>query len=415
MKNTGKYLYCSKLRCRSRFTLCVILVFLSCSLAFSHDFGLILDQNAGVGSMGSQTYSEYTGMLIPRFSTFIADRGYLYISAGLSVEFKDDWFIIPELLRTEFSWQFDKGFLSPGLLTTGRMYYSDPLGFVAEGLFDGVYYTFDMMDLGLLSAGMWYTGLLYKNRANVMMTTRDLDRMGSRLDYKDFANTYFAPSRFFTAIEWEPQRDRDLYRLNLSFIAQFDLTGDDFHTQYLVGNLVIPFNSFILNLGSSFELMNVSNELGFAFAGIASVILELPFRYDNELTVSLSTSSGQFGNVSINAYIPITARYPGRILRENFSALTIISADYITMLAPNFSVGASTAYFIRNDLYTSMLYGQSNGYFMGAEFYGSLLWSVLSDLQINVGAGIFLPQLGNSARNADPIWRVEIGAILSIR
>ena len=398
----------------NKFTLCIILVFLSCAMVFAHDFGIILDQSIGASSEGNRTSSEYLGILIPRFSTLIGDNGYFYASAGFSLEYQDEWLFIPELLRTEFSWQFDNGALTPGYVTLGRMYYSDPLGFAADGLFDGVQYTYDMMDLGLLSAGVWYTGLLYKNRANIIMTERDLDKWSLRLDYRNFIETYFAPNRIFTALDWEPQGNRGLYRLNLSLLAQFDLSKDDFHTQYLVGSLVIPFDFFVLNLGTSFELLHVVDRYKFAFAGTAGAIFELPVRFANELTVSASIASGQFGNPPINAYIPITSRYTGRVLRERFSALTVLSVEYLTLLTPNLSATASSSYFIRNDLYTPFYYGQRDKYFMGGEFYGNLIWSIFSDLQFNLSAGFFLPQLGNSAPHANPVWRIELGAILSI-
>jgi len=42
------------------------------------------------------------------------------------------------------------------------------------------------------------------------------------------------------------------------------------------------------------------------------------------------------------------------------------------------------------------------------------LWSPASDLQINLGGGIFLPSLGNVAPNEKNFWRIEINAIFSL-
>jgi len=51
---------------------------------------------------------------------------------------------------------------------------------------------------------------------------------------------------------------------------------------------------------------------------------------------------------------------------------------------------------------------------MGNEFSARFFWNPFSDLQMNIGAGIFLPGLGNAAPKADPLWRAEIGLILSL-
>ena len=181
---------------RQRFLLFFLL--LPCLCLWSYDFGIILDQGISFTESSLGTDTDYTASLIPRYSTLIGDRGDIYVSAGLNLDYTDEnWSFVPELLRTEFTWLFDNADFR-----AGRMFYSDPLGFIAEGLFDGARFSFDTM-LGTFSAGAWYTGFLYKKRANISMTAGELSNYHAELDYGDFSNTYFAPSRFFAALEWE--------------------------------------------------------------------------------------------------------------------------------------------------------------------------------------------------------------------
>jgi hypothetical protein len=60
------------------------------------------------------------------------------------------------------------------------------------------------------------------------------------------------------------------------------------------------------------------------------------------------------------------------------------------------------------------LSSDSNGYFIGNEFFARLLWSPASDLQINLGGGLFMPSLGNAVPNAGNFWRVELNAVFSL-
>jgi hypothetical protein len=81
---------------------------------------------------------KYSGKLVPRFSGLIGENCNFYISAGLEADYEDEGSFIPELLRTEFTWR------SRALaITAGRMHHSDPMGIVAQGLFDGAKVSYD--------------------------------------------------------------------------------------------------------------------------------------------------------------------------------------------------------------------------------------------------------------------------------
>jgi hypothetical protein len=121
---------------------------------------------------------------------------------------------------------------------------------------------------------------------------------------------------------------------------------------------------------------------------------------------------------SSGAFTPFTTESQGNILSTKLSGLTALALDYAIRLHPDFSGGITSTYFIRSDLKAYNGYPLSddsgNGYFLGNEFFARLLWSPASDLQINLGGGLFAPSLGNAAPNAANLWRVELNAVFSL-
>ena len=370
------------------------------------DFGLVLDQSGGYGGVGGSADGDYTGVLLPRFTTLFGDNGSFYISAGVAADYANGKFaVVPELLRTEL-WLFDMADLR-----MGRLYYSDPLGFIAEGLFDGLRFTTET-SAGSFSAGIWYTGLLYKSRARIIMTTY------GEVDYGDFLNTYFAPKRIVSALDWEHPDLGGLLRAKLSFLAQFDIEKAGLHSQYLVGKMSLPLGAFLLDFGGSFELKEVSGDIGTAFAAEAGTSWTLPTAIGSRLSLLGRYSSGVMGGQT-GAFLPLTLKSQSSILQPKVSGTTMLYLDYVARLHRTFSLSLSSSYFIRNDLETYSGYPVSgaegeNGYFLGDEFFGRLYWSPLSDMQLTFGGGLFIPSLGNVAPKKNNIWRVEAGLVISL-
>jgi hypothetical protein len=138
------------------FTLCFLL--LPCLSLSALDFGIFLNQNAGYEGVPRGENFDYSIGAVARFSGLIGETGDFIVTAAIEANYNDGWGFVPELLRTELAFR-------PGqwAFEIGRMNHSDPLGFVAEGLFDGVkaaYYS----EAGTFSAGAWYLGLLYKKK-----------------------------------------------------------------------------------------------------------------------------------------------------------------------------------------------------------------------------------------------------------
>ena len=390
--------------------LCAILVFLSGLSLWAMDFGLLLDQDAGFGGLGTDTQFDYTGILIPRFSALIGETGDFTLSAGFRADYQGEaWALFPELLRTELTLRFGSGELK-----AGRMQYSDPLGFIAEGLFDGARYSHDT-GIGSFSVGAWYTGLLYKNRINITMTGAELESSYVALDYGDFVNTYFAPRRLLSALGWEHPGLGDLVRADAALLGQFDLSGkEELHSQYLALKFTLPYRDFVFDLGGSFELTELKEELGIAMAGELGAAWAPPLSFDSQLAFLGRFSSGVVEDGSVVAFLPVTTSSQGEILKAKLSGLSMLSLEYTARIFRSFSAGLSSSYFIRSDLGTYTAGYGADGYFLGNEFYGRLIWSPLSDIMMKAGGGVFLPSLGNAAPDADPLWRVELNVIISL-
>ena len=381
-------------------------------LVWAADFGVVFDQNIGRGGYSGDNTADNTSSLITRFSTLLGDRGDLSITAGVMAEYiNESWSFVPELLRTEFNW-----FLNSGDLRIGRMFYADPLGFIAEGLFDGARVSYDT-NIGTFSLGGWYTGFLYSRRINITMTDEELRLYNSDLDFNDFVNTYFAPRRFVYALDWEHGGlGIGIFRPGFSILGQFDLSGSELHSQYLIGHMSFPVDAFFLYLGGSLGLVQDSGDFNIAYAAEARIAWVPPFTFNSRLSLLGLYASGRSGNIA--AFEPITTSFQGSILKARLSGLSMISLDYTARINRTFSMNLASSYFIRNDLGTYNRYPvdseNNSGYLLGNEFSGRLYWSPFSDLGFNVGAGIFMPSMGNVSTGEKNLWRVEMGFVLSL-
>jgi hypothetical protein len=400
-----------------RLRLVFCLLFFACLFLPAADFGLILDQSADYGGFGNNETFTYSGILVPSLTTLLGDTGGFYISLGFEAACNEEWFFVPELLRTELS--FHNGIFG---FTIGRMFYSDPLGFIAEGLFDGMQFSL-VNEAGAFSVGVWYTGFLYKRRANIAMTQDELVSFVTPLDFGDFQNTYFAPRRFITALGW--QHLGGPIQGSLSLLGQFDLSegfnfGDDelLHSQYLIGRLSMPGRFFSMSLGGSLGLIQYNGDFGMSFAAELGLAFMPVARFPNKISLLARYSSGGLLGDGLVAFQPITTKAQGNIFNAKLSGLSLVSLDYIARLNRTFGFGVTSTYLIRSDLETYRAYPVSSesdtGYFLGNEFFARLLWNPASDLQINFGGGAFLPSFGNAAPGADMSWRAELNVVLAL-
>jgi len=386
---------------------------------WAYDFGLAANIYTGYGNdkKGKDAF-EFRGDIWPRFSLLIGDNAEFFTSLGLSITagYNEDTLFIPELLRTEFTMRFG----NMGI-RAGRMNYSDPLSFIAAGLFDGVQFYYNS-GIGRFSAGLWYTGLLYKGSANITMTENDQNNYNSPLEYDDFLNTYFAPKRMAAAIDWSHPSLVDFLQLNAAVICQFDFNDDavKYNSQYLTVKAGIPLNSFMLEAGGAVEISQTESEgdnrLNAAFAGDFGVSWTPPMSIRSRLSFDGKIAGGRI-NDSIGEFIPITTKYYGSILKHKMSGLSVFGLNYSARLNQEIGTSASVSYFIRNDLGTFSGYPlkqENENYFLGAEIFARVIWSPLSDMQFNFGGGAFFPSLGDAGRDEIIRWRVELTATLSL-
>jgi len=404
--------------------LTLYLLIATCSLLFAKDFGLILDNGTEYIGFDDKTGQfENTLSLVPRYSDLINDNIEIYISAAFNYQFMNQFVnkryasqplegqhsFIPELLRTEFSMSVNNWDLS-----IGRIFYSDPLGFIAYGLFDGSRFALDT-DIGTFSIGVLYTGLLYSKRANIVMTDED---------------TYFAPKKLVCTLDWEDFLFETV-RARIGVIGQFDLSGANLHTQYFSAKFSIPAGSFVFDAGLGAGLAHYDDDLQFALAGDIGAGWMLPTSFPSQLSFLGRISSGRFLDTPLGTFMPITTVPHGSILQAPISGLSMFSLDYTARFHEKISVNFTASYFIRSDLGTYQSYpvffdfdeedsGEADdeymygGYFLGGEFFARIIWSPISDVQFILGGGAFLPALGDARPHIGVLWRAELKVVFSI-
>ena len=99
------------------------------------------------------------------------------------------------------------------------------------------------------------------------------------------------------------------------------------------------------------------------------------------------------------------------------SGLSLLSLNYTIRVSKEIGTTITASYFIRNDLGTFSGYPvipDNDGFFLGPEIFARLIWSPLSDIQLNLGAGAFFPLLGDAGPDEAIRWRVELSATLSL-
>jgi hypothetical protein len=392
------------------------------AVVMAQDFGLLLNQHVVLNGAENDTGFEYKAGIVPRFSKMIGDSSLFFISASVTATYSDNEFkIIPELLRAEYSALF-------GLwgLNIGRFLYADPLRFIANGLFDGIQLT-HTSSMGRFGIGVWYTGFLYKNAANITMTEEDLRLHSNPFKFSNFADTYFAPRRIIASLDYEHQTIGEFLRLQAAVTGQFDLNDADekLHSQYIVLKVGIPAGDLLFELGGGFNILNSvtpeNDTFNFAFAGELGVYWAIPSVLRSRLSFNARTASGLIGDDPdglFTAFNPITNKYFGEIFQARMTSLSILSLGYSARLSQAFGANITASYFMRHDLVTNNTFpfagNDNDNFLLGAEIFAHLVWSPFSDLQFNLNGGAFIPALGDNWSNEKPVWRIGLSAVLAI-
>jgi hypothetical protein len=406
-----------EVRLMRRKLLCVFLVLVTGVFAAAADFGLVLN---GTGEYVSDTGGKgfgFTGIMTPWFSAALAGNLDLYFSGSLKFEheYKTSAWAKPvlfELERTELNVRP----LQTLYLTLGRQRYRDTGGMIAEGLFDGVR---GSVGLGWvrISLGAFYTGFLYKESAEILMTPEDRDRYLRPLNYGD-ADSYFASRRVLLPLDLELSDLASRLSLALTLLAQFDVNeAPSLHTQYLALRAGIePLDSLRFGLtGVGALAENEGAKVQANFAAGFTADWDLPGLLPDMLSAGLRWGSGAV-NDRIIPFAPVNGIAQGTVFAPALPGLMNLQAAYTARFHRSFSLSAEAAAFWRTDVETFTdleLDGRSTDRFLGTELYGSLVWTPQSAIRLRAGGGVFLPG-GAFVEDAGPRWKINGGIILSL-
>jgi hypothetical protein len=380
------------------------------------DFGVTIDQELETSNdYAGDTGFSYTPTLRPWVSGVFGKDFSFYVSGAVSADFeKDAWrtnpVVLPELTRTGLSWLVSPAFS----LTLGRQHFADPSGFAASGLFDGLRASFSLGQ-NRFSAGAYYTGLLYKDAADIIMTGRDAVEHAKPPD-----EIYFASRRVLLSAQWENPGLGPASSLALGFLGQTDVNSkdEDLHSQYLSARygLKLP-RGFGLEALAALGRGERNGEAVFFFAGGGGLTWSPPSAWDDGISLRGLYSSPKV-NDRVVAFIPVNSLPRGQVFGPALGGLSVVRAGYTLRPLRGLSLGAEGSYFIRVDTESFQDTRdelKEDGYFLGAEVFGTALWTPLPDLALSVGGGAFFPGLGNAfSPDADVRWKAVIKFIVSL-
>jgi hypothetical protein len=392
---------------------------LAAASAGALDFGLAISQEVKAVDENSAGDADffYTPVASPWISAVGKNLSFYFSgSAGFAFE-KDAWrtpLVLPELTRTEFTWV-----VFPALsFTLGRQHFADPSGLAASGLFDGLSAAFSA-GKSRFSVGAWYTGLLYKDTADIVMTSRDLAE-----SVKPFAldGSYFASRRVLASLQWENPGLTPASSLAVGILGQADLNDDAegrFHSQYLSARWGLRFSG-----GFSVEALAAlgageqeSRDLSLFFAAALGLGWTPPASVDNTLRLRALYSSPRV-NDQVIAFAPINSLPQGQIFGPALGGVSVIKLAYTLRPLSVLSLGAEGSYFIRVDTVSFQDTRdplKEEGYFLGAEAFGTVLWTPLPDIALSLGGGAFFPRLGNAfVQDTETRWKAIVKLILSL-
>jgi hypothetical protein len=382
-------------------------------LAFSADFGILAEQKI---EAENEVFSYLPGFT-PWFSWNGGKGLSLYLSGLVSLKYNkfdgdmsdnSGWAepaLTPELLRFALSYRSSQGVS----FEAGRIGYSDVLGFAASGLFDGLRLEAPT-SLGSFTIGAYYTGLQYKETANIKMTSEDLRNFHKPWDWEYFGD-YFASRRALASLRWDmPVGEHSTF--SAEALAQFDLndTDEKLHSQY-AGILMsfYPSSTVQINTGALFEAMlNDKGDFNAALGALAQVKMELPTPINDRLGLTVKFTSGLW-NDTFTAFTPISSAPQGRVFTEPLGGLALVGLDYNLRLSTSLFAELALRYFMQ-----TFDDPEVKGNLFGGEVWTNFAWQPLNDVRFTLGAGAFFPSLGNFYPDGtDVAWKITAGVVLS--
>jgi len=374
---------------------------------FSLDFGLLVNQTLEA----ENELLTYTPAFTPWFSWNSGNGLSVYLSGLLSLQCTNDYagtngfLFIPELYRFSVLWRIKREMS----LEAGRIPYTDAMGFATYGLFDGLKFTM-LTPYGGINAGVYYSGLLYKETAKITMTENDRASLSAPWG-SDSSADYFASRRLLAALRWDMPIGETM-NLSAEFLVQFDLNsgGGRLRSQYgEVQYEYYPMSIVKITAAALFETMqNDSGDFGAAFGAMAQAQADLPGFLNDRLGFSVKFTSGPASDAF--GYSPINSITQSAVLPDIFAGLCVISADYDVRILNTLYAEGALRCFIRayEDPFVS-------GVLYGGELWASIVWQPLEDIRATLGAGAFFPGLGNiNLSGTGPLWKISAAVTLSL-
>jgi hypothetical protein len=395
--------------------LCII-VMMCGAAAFGADFGLTLGtEGASAGNVNPEGFSV-TATAVPWVSAALTEEIDVYVSGIMTFDYEEKQGTLEpyfEVGRTELNLQP----VPAVYLTLGRQRFRDPAGLVASGLFDGAGGSINL-GMGRFSLGAFYTGLLYKETAKIILTPGDLERYQKPLDAAGLEG-YFASRRVLLAVTGEFPDLTSQTSLAAQALAQFDLNGDSekLDTQYLELRFTMEEADVLhINLGGLVELAQGFDEQWWSAAFFAGADWELSGSLPDLLSAELLWTGGRISG-KFRAFTPVSGTNGGRVFDGGTGALARAGLSYRARPLAGVSCETGAAYFIRTDVETlgdADIDGYSDSRLLGVELYGSAVWSPDSVFRFSAGGGAFFPGLGGAYRKDAPVrWKTNVGLIVS--
>jgi hypothetical protein len=392
------------------------LLCLPAGTAFAADFGIVASAEPAFNSgFGADDFS-LTGSLLPWLSATPSEKTRLYVSLKLTLDWegKELQPFLVELDRTEFIWRPAGGIF----LDLGRQNVRDNGDLILSGLFDGISGNFSLgrVQLGL---GAFYTGLLYKETAEITMNAADLERYAKKLDYTDL-DSYFASRRVLFMINGEVPDLSPRTSLAVTILGQLDVNdagNGDLHTQYLeIGYFFAPLETLRFNAAGVAGLAEEAGDLRLHFAAAAGAEWEVPGALPDLFALRGRWSSGAL-NDTAGAYIPVSSHGQGLVFTPKLSGLATVKGSYSARLHRTVSAEVGFSYFFRTDTETVSdpeLDPLSDSRLLGGEASGTITWAPDSALRFWVGGGAFFPQMGGAfISGAGARWKLLAGAAVA--
>jgi hypothetical protein len=386
--------------------------------AFAADFGVVLGaEGECAGAIAPEGFS-LASSASPWISAVLNERVNFHASGKLAYGYAaqgeptGSFFFEPE--RTELQWRPAPSFY----LTLGRQRFQDALGIAASGLFDGALGSVNFA-AGRLSLGAFYTGLLYKESAKILMTSADRANYAKPLATEG-PSAYFASRRALLALAGEFPGLTPRTGLTVQGLAQLDLNDarDTLNSYYLEARLTAePREPLHLDAGVLGELLQGADEPRGSAAVSAGLEWEVPGLVSDLLSAKLLWTGGSNGGRG-GAYVPVSGISAGRIFDPFLGALMSAGLSYRARPLAALSLEAGAAYFIRTDLESLAdpeLEGDSTSRLLGGEVYASLAWAPDPALRLTLGGGAFFPGWGGAFReDAPPRRKLSLGLIVSL-